>query len=288
MDNPIMTKLSMTGDAGLSGIAWCSAAGHFHGSRRLHTRRRAGLDHLVIWVTAGRTIGSCDGRAFEAGPGDLVVFRRGEAQDYAAAAGEPWEWWWAHGEGALADRAVDALRDAEDRPGVVPIGEDGRLRRTFAELSRMSRPYLETYRAQAVPEPRVIDATYALLLTLLLDRHRKPRSVSSRFDPDAIEGYIESRLTEPLRLDALAEQTHLSVPQFTRVFRQAMGCSPMQFVTRRRVEKAAVLLSETTAGVAQVAEAVGYEDALYFSRVFKKQYGLSPKAYRARTTSMVR
>ncbi|MNP33895.1 HTH-type transcriptional activator Btr [compost metagenome] len=69
-------------------------------------------------------------------------------------------------------------------------------------------------------------------------------------------------------------RTHLS-----KMFKQHTGMSPMQFLLKIRMERARLLLSEPLT-VEQVAASVGFLDALYFSKQFKKWYGLAPTDYR--------
>jgi transcriptional regulator GlxA family with amidase domain len=74
----------------------------------------------------------------------------------------------------------------------------------------------------------------------------------------------------------------MSVSQLGRLFRRLFRTSPIEYVIAQRVGRACVLLTETSLSVKQVGLAVGYRDAYYFSRVFKKTAGLSPRAYRRR------
>lgn len=91
--------------------------------------------------------------------------------------------------------------------------------------------------------------------------------------------YNERHLSEPLTLDQLAEEAGVSRFHFCRVFKKALGMSPMNFLTLMRVERAKALLRKNTS-VSTIALKVGFNDLSNFNRMFKKVSGLTPSAYR--------
>lgn len=78
----------------------------------------------------------------------------------------------------------------------------------------------------------------------------------------------------------LAGMLHLSENAFIRLFRENIGVSPQQYVIRRRIAKACILLRHTDRSIEQVAEETGFCDRNHFSRVFAKAFGLGPAGYR--------
>lgn len=81
-------------------------------------------------------------------------------------------------------------------------------------------------------------------------------------------------------LDTLAKQAGLSRTGLAQKFKQTVGTSPMQYLTTLRVQKAMDLLSTSDDKLEAVAQAVGYQDAFSFSKVFKKVAGMPPKVFR--------
>ena len=92
--------------------------------------------------------------------------------------------------------------------------------------------------------------------------------------------YIERHFQEEMTVTELAALTHYSERQFLRLFKEATGYRPMQYITRLRIQNACRLLSDTGLTVTEIAERCGYTDSSYFSRVFQQRCGISPKAYR--------
>lgn len=92
--------------------------------------------------------------------------------------------------------------------------------------------------------------------------------------------FLQQHLTDPeLDISALAPLAGVSEVYLRRIFKKQHGVSAAGYVIRQRLRLAKQLLEENRT-VAQVAAAVGYRDPLYFSRLFKKQLGLSPTEYR--------
>ncbi|WP_256761816.1 helix-turn-helix domain-containing protein [Cohnella sp. WQ 127256] len=99
--------------------------------------------------------------------------------------------------------------------------------------------------------------------------------------------YIEENFTKQLSLAHLADLTGLSSSYFSAAFKQEYIQSPMEFVTQLRIQKAKQLLQKDDVRLKFVAEAVGYSDEFYFSRVFKKVEGVSPTVYTSQQKSHI-
>src|SRR5688572_31974284 len=92
----------------------------------------------------------------------------------------------------------------------------------------------------------------------------------------------DARYFEPLRVDDLARAAGLSRAHFSREFARAFGESPHAYLLTRRLERAAALLRMTDRSVADVCFSVGLQSVGSFTTSFKRTYGMSPTAYRAK------
>ncbi|MCX6896191.1 MAG: helix-turn-helix transcriptional regulator, partial [Verrucomicrobia bacterium] len=95
---------------------------------------------------------------------------------------------------------------------------------------------------------------------------------------------IDETPAETWTLQLLAEKLGLHPNYLCRRFREIVGLSPMNYLTRRRLEMATSLLRRTPLPVGEVGAAVGWSDANYFTRRFQDKFGLSPSKYRTRFT----
>ncbi len=92
--------------------------------------------------------------------------------------------------------------------------------------------------------------------------------------------YIEAHLDRNLALAELAAVAGRSPRHFARLFRAASGLSPHQYVVRRRVERAKLLLTTTDLALARIAVDVGFADPSHLAAHFRRLVGVSPARYR--------
>ncbi len=92
--------------------------------------------------------------------------------------------------------------------------------------------------------------------------------------------YVHREYRQRITLHEIGQKTFFSPIYCDTVFKRDIGSSIIDYVLTLRVEEAKRLLVEDRADIRQIAEAVGFQDANYFSRVFKKRVGCSPSAYR--------
>ena len=92
--------------------------------------------------------------------------------------------------------------------------------------------------------------------------------------------YIEFNLTEELTLNTLAEQLNVNASSLSAKFKKETGCTLTDYINQRRVNASLILLVTTKLPVGEVAEKVGYINRNYYSRIFKKIEGMTPKEYR--------
>jgi AraC-like DNA-binding protein len=92
--------------------------------------------------------------------------------------------------------------------------------------------------------------------------------------------YMKSAYQEPLTRDMLAEHVSLSHGYFSVSFKKHTGISPIQYLTQIRMDSAKHLLKSSMLPIKKIAEESGFPDSFYFSRLFVKETGMSPRDYR--------
>jgi len=132
---------------------------------------------------------------------------------------------------------------------------------------------------------RVTISLFTYMLSLLSRRYQtmnqesQPAALDVRMQR-ALE-HIELFFQNNITVKQLADMSHLSVSRFSALFKKTFDLFPLQYITRFRIKKSCELLRNTEDAVGQIAELSGFEDPLYFSRVFKKEMGISPTQYRS-------
>lgn len=92
--------------------------------------------------------------------------------------------------------------------------------------------------------------------------------------------YVTQHMNEPIKVEDMAQSVDISVSRFHRLFRLAVGCTPQHYIKAQKLEEACRLLLFTDLQIGEIAGNVGFNDPLYFSKVFHQEYGTSPTAYR--------
>lgn len=93
--------------------------------------------------------------------------------------------------------------------------------------------------------------------------------------------YMEQHYAEPISLDTLAGEVHLSRSYISEIFRKEMEQTLIQYITNLRIGHARVLLIERTElRVSEIGRLCGFENPSYFGKIFKKTVGVTPLEYR--------
>lgn len=101
-----------------------------------------------------------------------------------------------------------------------------------------------------------------------------------------IINYIDANLSGELNLNTLSNLVHFHPSYFSRYFKKKLGMLPLEYVKKRRIEKAQYLLESSDMLINEIGACVGLQDMAYFSKLFKKYTGMTPSYYRFTTTPL--
>lgn len=134
----------------------------------------------------------------------------------------------------------------------------------------------------------MFEAMSRVLLVKLLQRYGKRRpediALSSRFTSahyHRVLVYIRKRLDHTITVDELAREAGMSPSHFSRVFKETLGSTPMQYVMAYRIEQAIMMMADQTRPLGDIALACGFSDQAHFTRSFKQVTGQTPRNFRA-------
>ena len=94
------------------------------------------------------------------------------------------------------------------------------------------------------------------------------------------QAYLETHLNQPLSLVRVARAASVSASHLSALFTAEFGVGPMRYLQRLRLERARWLLSNPYLRIHEISEACGYEDVNYFTRLFRRSFGMSPGRWR--------
>lgn len=115
------------------------------------------------------------------------------------------------------------------------------------------------------------------------ERYQHQVEISAIRTPSQVErilAWLEARYTEPLSLNKIANELHLSPYHISHRFKEWVGMTLSDYLNERRLQEAVKLLTTTNNTVAQIGETIGLENCSYFCKIFKNKFGLSPHQYR--------
>jgi len=205
--------------------------------------------------------------------GDAMLLPSQLPHRYWADDNSPWTLYWAHFAGSLANTLMRHLGSPEQiviHPRVQPT-----LLAEFAQLMAVERT------GYSIGAYLAASARLRQLLLACADWvERQTRTSSREFDVERIQAYMRAQVASTLTLTDLADIAGISRSHFAQRYRELTGYPPLRHFTHMRMEAACRLLDSTQQSVKQVAAELGYEDPLYFSRVFRRVVGVAPKDYR--------
>ncbi|MEG1481287.1 AraC family transcriptional regulator [Clostridium sp.] len=95
-----------------------------------------------------------------------------------------------------------------------------------------------------------------------------------------ITEYLSINYVKDISLETLSKNMYLSPVYISKIFKEIMGDSPINYLIKIRLSKAKELLNDSSIPIKTVAKMVGYNDPYYFSKLFKKYYGISPNKFK--------
>ncbi|MBQ8798838.1 MAG: helix-turn-helix transcriptional regulator, partial [Lachnospiraceae bacterium] len=119
-----------------------------------------------------------------------------------------------------------------------------------------------------------------ILLQRFFQTSAKVSNTQAAEEIDKATLYFNEHYSEDIYVDEYAKEHNISISWFIRNFKHYTGVTPMQYILNKRIYNAEALLQNPQYNITEIANIVGYDNPLYFSRIFKKAKGLSPSEYR--------
>lgn len=194
---------------------------------------------------------------------------------YVADKQLPWEYVWLEFDGLRVKSLLDTIGLSLDKP--VYHARNKNLREDMAnEMLYISRHKDES--------PFHLIGHLYLFLDYLLrsaaDEQLEHGSKLREFYIHEALTYIEHNFQNEITIEDIAGVCGLNRTYFGKIFKEALGKTPQEFLLNYRMLKAAELLKLTSLSIGDVGLAVGYANQMHFSRAFKNNYGISPREWR--------
>lgn len=240
-----------------------------------HIRRYAGRnDYQLIYICEGQCVVTLDGTVQIAYPGDCILYRPGEAQDYLLAKKVKPHTYWIHFNGEVCQKLFETLLLQNVH---IIKAEQNR------EVEHLVSRVCQYYNLEVPNRELICSGMMQTILALLSNELYKGNPHTGEKGKDKVSEVISHIKMVPnlnITVSECADFCKMSKVHFSRFFKQITGMPPVQFVLKIRIDRAKELLDFTDKPIAEIAEACGFPDQNYFARTFKKITGMSPTQYR--------
>lgn len=231
-------------------------------------------DHYLIhYVISGKGYYKIDNKTFTLEAGDTFLVYPNTEVLYYADENTPWEYAWVGFTGSDASTILSATDFTKDAPVILqaPLGE------------AIHRQLLHIYDARGNEFEHAVEMTGRLYTMLALYMHgasKKPeQSTAATYVQKGIE-FITANYSYNITVEDIADYVGLSRSHLFRSFESILGQSPKEYLTDFRMRQACYLLEHSSLSITAIANSVGFDNSLYFSKTFHKFKKMAPKEYR--------
>ena len=249
---------------------------HLYTRPKLPTwRPRGRLDFQLLYIASGKAHFHIDGEEKIVTAGHMVLYRPKEPQKYEYYGEDQTEVYWVHFTGSNVTNILRSYGLTKDKK-VFYCGSDLEYKNHFRAMIHELQMCKDDY-------PEMLEM-YLRQIFIKLHRyfHTVAKVENSQIaeDIDKAMIYFAEHYNEDICIEDYAKDHHMSTSWFIRNFKQYTGSTPMQYILSKRIYNAEALLQSEQYNITEISNIIGYENPLYFSRIFKKIKGLSPSEYR--------
>ena len=237
-------------------------------------------DWLLLYVASGKAHFYIKGQEVIVTAGNMVLYQPKQEMHYEYFGKDKPEVYWVHFTGGQV-RSILKRHDVPMDNNVFYAGNSP----TYGYLFKEMILELQTCRVGY----ETLLSMYLEQIFVLLQRSRLDKApvVSSHLQEEMgiARRYFQEHYNEDINIEEYALSRNMSVSYFLKKFKEVTTKSPMQYILGIRISNAVSLLESTDYNVTEISTIIGYDNPLYFSRIFKKQKGVSPSDYRKQLSS---
>lgn len=237
-------------------------------------------DHYLIhYIISGKGYYKVNQETYTLYAGDTFLVYPNTEVLYYADENAPWEYAWVGFTGSDASMILQATDFSPQQPFI----------RDTPKGDAIHRQILHIYDARGNEFEHAVEMTGRLYTMLALFLHTASRSdthnSANSYVQKGIE-YISSNYSYAITVEDIADYVGVSRSHLFRSFETVLGQSPKEYLTDFRMKQACYLLEHSDLSITAIANSLGFDNSLYFSKTFHKQKGMAPKDYRNTTTHL--
>lgn len=235
-------------------------------------------DHYLIHhVISGQGYYTTKTATYTIKTGDTFIVYPFTEVSYCADEKNPWEYYWVGFSGSDAKFLLGFTDFSKENP-VISTNFDDVLKNAFLRIYNC--------RGQNNADIAKMTGQLYLALSVLIENstiHTRNKDTNLFYAQKSLE-YITYNYSNPISVEDIAAYAGISRSHLYRIFMAHYGVSPKEYLSDFRIKQACMLLQSTSLSIGAIANSVGFENNLYFSKVFHKIKGVPPTEYLKRHT----
>lgn len=229
--------------------------------------------HLVHFVLYGKGELHINENIFQLSAGDVFLIPAGKVSYYEASKADPWCYAWISFLGINSQMYLYQLMTSSDDVYIIHGLDTVKYKERIFDIIALQGASTSSYfQANGV--------LFQIMAMLFDDIGFQESNWGKNSVIDEIKYYLDINYAEKIKLQDMAKSFGIHPNYLTRIFHETYGISPKQYIMDLKLKKARRLLTTTELSVSVIASSLGFDDQLAFSKVFKKEYSVSPTEYR--------
>ena len=229
--------------------------------------------HLIHFVLYGKGELHINEHIFQLSAGDAFFIPAGKVSYYEASKEDPWCYAWVSFLGINSQMYLYQLMTSTDDVYIVHGLDNQKYKERIFEIISL----------QGVSTSRYFQANgilFQIMAMLFDDINFQESNWGKNSVVDEVKFYLDINYAEKIKLQDVAKSFGIHPNYLTRIFHEKYGISPKQYLISLKLKKARRLLTTTELSVSVISSSLGFDDQLAFSKIFKKEFAVSPSEYR--------
>ncbi|WP_308991299.1 AraC family transcriptional regulator [Mariniflexile litorale] len=235
-------------------------------------RKKNHDDYIFIYCVEGRGKVKINDLNTTISPNEYIIIPKHTAHSYKSHKEDPWSIYWMHFDGIIANALYERHKLSYNK--IIPFNND-RIKLFNQIFEIFNSNYIDTQLEYA----NILSLTFLSsfiynAIETSINIHKNDNLVGSIID------FLNYNIDKSYKSEDIAEEFNLSTSYIHTIFKKRTGYSLIHFFNLKKIQKACEYLNYTDLNIKEISIKLGINDALYFSRLFKKYMGVSPKTYK--------
>lgn len=230
--------------------------------------------YMIHYVTEGKGIFTINGKTYQLKKGDAFLMCPGEQIYYEADKKNPWCYAWIGMQGVKVESYLKKTAFANSP--IIHYSKDDQLSLLYIKLQK-------AYSSDSRSRELLVNSVLYEILHFLINsvpNEKSDKDHNEKIYLNKIISYCAINIDKQIKVSELAQYLGLDRSYLTRLFKSEMKISLKDYILKTKIDEANDLLKNTDLPINVISRSVGFDDPLYFSRIYKEKQKMSPKNYR--------